>query len=357
MRRQAAEEDEGLSETGPSTLVQPLFEAGRFKAAAAVLARLEDDGAPSWETLLWRARIAEKEGRWAAAKRAFSRALAARPDAVDLELDLARFLEERGRLSEAEAHLKRALKLKSRNAEVRLALARLHRRQGRPGTPAADPMMPALRSERDLVSALRTLAPKDPGAWLQGVLSLVRAGRFSPRLERSFRAAPEACVRSWSRVFSALLCSRRYDRAFGLAEAMLRRLGPPESPWELLWPWFMGIPSAVGQGLFCAQELARVERAARRGGFPRWFAFCRAVLLDQLARRHEAWAQHAAVARPPRRLYAWMRQSFVLTLINLREPRRAAALARQILRRYPRHEWMRLRLRQALRLSRELRRP
>jgi tetratricopeptide (TPR) repeat protein len=377
MGRRATAADEDLAPAGegkegavgPSTLIQPLFEAGRLKAAAAALAKLEDDGAPSWETLLWRARIAEKEGRCEAARKAFFKALAARPESVNLELDIARFFEARGRLAEAEAHLRRALKLTGRIGEVRLALARLQRRLGRPdrareqlrlaaraGSLAAASLPDRALLAADLIAAGRLAeaervlllsaggAQRDPGAWLQGLLSLAGAGRFSPRLERAFRAAPEACARSWPRVFSALLCSRRYGQAFGLAEAMLRRLGPPESPWELLWPWFIGIPSAVGQGAFCAQELARVERAARRGGFPRWFAFCRAVLLDQLPRREEAWAQRAAVSRRPHRRYVWMEQSFVLTLIQLDRPREAAALARRILRVHPDHLWLRERL-------------
>lgn len=355
---------------GPSTRIQPLVEAGRLDEAAAILARLDAESAPSWETSLWRARIAEKRGRWGDAQRAFLKALAARPEAVELELDFSRFLEGRGRLAAAELHLRRALKLRSRSGEARLALSRLQRRQGRAGQAkeqlrllAAEfgPEAGASATDRALLAADLAAAGRfgeaerqlllaadrakdDPGAWTRGLLALVRAGRLSPRLERAYRAAPEPCARSWPRVFSALLCARRYGQAFGLAEAMLRRLGPPEAPWELLWPWFMGVPSAQGQFKFCADELARVERASRKGGFPRWFAFCRAILFDQLARRAEAWAQFKAVSRPPQRLYAWMGQSFVLTLINQERFREASALARSLLRRHPGHLWLRERL-------------
>ena len=275
---------------GPSTRIQPLVEAGRLDEAAAILARLDAESAPSWETCLWRARIAEKRGRWGDAQRGFLKALAARPDAVELELDFSRFLEGRGRLAAAELHLRRALKLRSRSGEVRLALARLQRRQGRAdqakeqlrllaaefgpaaGASATDRALLAadLAAAGRFAEAQRQLllaadrAEHDPGAWVRGLLALARAGRLSPRLERAFRAAPEPCARSWPRVFSALLCARRYGQAFCLAEAMLRRLGPPEAPWELLWPWFMGVPSAQGQFQFCAKELARLDRAARR---------------------------------------------------------------------------------------------
>ncbi|MBI5242014.1 MAG: hypothetical protein HY926_16190 [Elusimicrobia bacterium] len=389
MRRRPAAADEDIPESrpdgkegspGPSTLVQPLFESGRLKEAAAVLARLEDEGAPPWEVLLWRARIAEKERRWSDAQRGFAGALAARPGAVELELDFARYLESRGRLSAAEGRLRRALQTRERVGEVHLALSRLYRRRGREDS-AREQLRLAARAVREGIASpsdqallvrglaaagrllqaerelLRASAPVDPGAWMQGLLTLVRAGRWSRSLERAFRASPPECARSWPRVFSALLCARLYAQAFGLAEAMLRRLGPPDSPWELLWPWYAEIPSAVGQDRFFKDELARLARASRKGGFPRWFAFCRAILLDQLARRQEAWAEHAAVSRPPQRLYAWMQQSFVLTLINRGRFREAVALGRLLLRRHPGHKWVRERLAQDLPSARRGGRP
>jgi tetratricopeptide (TPR) repeat protein len=358
---------------GPSTVLQPLVEAGRLKEAAAALERLAKEGMEPWEEALWRSRLAEKEQRWDDAGRALRKALAARPDSVDLELDMARFLEARGRLAAAEKSLRRALKLKGRTGEVRLALARLQRRQGRgeaalkqlsrsaqahpeASVPVSDLALRveclaaegrSAQAELELVRAAARSWRDDPGAWIRGLLRLIAAGRYGRGLERAFQAAPDAAARSWPEVFAALLCAGRYAQAFGLAEAMLRRLGPPEVPTAFLWPWWPKAQRAVGEQGFCAEELERVRRAGRGGAFPRWFAFCRAILLDQLVFRREAWAEYPAVSRPPERLFSWMQQSFVMTLLSLGDFSRAVTVARRILKHSPRHWWVRCRMAEA----------
>ncbi|MCX5795647.1 MAG: tetratricopeptide repeat protein [Elusimicrobia bacterium] len=395
---------------GPSTILQPLVESGRLQDAAAALTRLEKEGAPSWEMLLWRARIAEKEQRWDDALRDFRRAVAARPEAVDLALDLARFLEARGRLAAAQRCLRRAVKLPGRAGEARLALARLQSKLGR-GAAAlehlrlaaqADPAAPAPLLDLARLSEGRPLPAKDlrrmesaaraalaaqprqagtrtilagvllaqgrpaqaesqlaralaespagvPEGWVSALLRLIAAGRYGRGLERAMlKAAPDGAPRSWTQVFSALLCAGRYPQAFRLAEAMLLRLGPPEVPTDFLWPWSPKARRAVGEQGFCAAELERVRRAGRGGLFPHWFAYCRAVLLDQLGRKREALAERRAVSRRPESRYCWMQQVFVLPLLSLEDFASVIAVSRRILRHSPRNWWVRCRTAEAL---------
>jgi tetratricopeptide (TPR) repeat protein len=395
---------------GPSTLLQPLVESGRLKEAALVLARLETEGAPSWEVCLWRARIAERQQRWEEALRCFRKAAAARPEAVDLQLELARFLEMRGALAAAQKCLLQALKLRGRAGEVHLALARLQNRQGR-GAEAleclrlaaqADPAAPAplldmaqmlegrspqpkdlqrmeaaaraalaakprqagartvlaglllaqgksTQAESELLRALAEKSFGVPGAWVAALLRLIAAGRYGPALERELlKSSPAEIARQWPEAFSALLCAGRYAQAFRLADAMLLRLGPPEVPTAFLWPWSPKTHRAVGEQGFCAKELARVRRAGKTGISPHWFAYCRALLLDQLGCKKEALAERRALERLPGLRCSWMLQPFVLTLLSLEDFAAAIVLSRRILKHAPRHWWVRCRMAEAL---------
>jgi tetratricopeptide (TPR) repeat protein len=275
---------------GVSAILPPLLQRGRLKAAAAALKRLAQGGAPAWEILLWVGRLHERQGRWAEAERAYRKALAAAPPRpADLELELARFLEKRGRLEEAEARL-----------------APLARGGGAPG---------AVRQTRE-------------------------------RLREKIKAAAAA---EWTQDFSALLHARRYREAFRLGDTMLQSARGMRGSSFFLWPWARGVSSRPYEAKlrFSREELRRIRWEAGQGGFPRWFAYCRGVLLLALGRKPEGMAEFARIGtrRPGR--YACLLQPFVFEKLLAGEVDETIAICRAALRQAPESWWFRCRMAEA----------
>lgn len=301
---------------GVSSTLAPLLRCGRLKAAAAALKRLAQEGAPPWEILLWVGRLHERQGRWAEAERAYRKASAAAsagqapgeagasappPDGA-LELELVRFLEQRGRQEEAEA---------------RLAL--LVRRGGAP------------RAVRQEWERLREKMQRE-------------------RLEEK-REKREKIKEEWPRAFSALLHARRYREAFRLGETMLQRPRRMRGFSFFLWPWGHCVSArwSAAKRRFSREELRRIRREAGKGGFPRWFAYCRGVLLLALGGSSvpEGMAEFARIGirRPGR--YACLLQPFVFNKLMAGEVDETIAVCRAVLRQAPGYWWFRCRMAEA----------
>lgn len=240
---------------------------------------------PAWETFLSRGRLEEKQGRMAQAEQAYRKALRANPSFNSLEREFARFLESRGRAEEAEAHLLRAMELGWPRDEGEASLARLR--------------------------------------------------------EKSHE---------WPDVFSALLCARKYHEAFRLADAMLEKSARLPSANGFLWPWWSKV-SSRGSDVkmkFCAAELKRVEKAARSGEFPGWFAYCRGVLLLSLGRDDEALAEYERVKRLSPARYSLMHHPFVMNRLLAGDFKWTIANCRALLNHVPDYWWFQCRLGEAL---------
>ncbi len=151
----------------------------------------------------------------------------------------------------------------------------------------------------------------------------------------------------WPRIFSALLCARRYAKAFELAEAALRRTGAPKAPEAFLWPWSFKIHRGVAEKGFCREELVRIDGAAADGGFPHWFAYCRGVLLDYLGEKTEALDAFRGARKLPGALYGWMEQHSVRIHSDLEQFPQAVAVGQTILEHAPGHWWVRCRTAEA----------
>ncbi|MCM2305314.1 MAG: tetratricopeptide repeat protein, partial [Elusimicrobia bacterium] len=169
--------------------------------------------------------------------------------------------------------------------------------------------------------------------------ALRKAG--GPRLDEA--------LREWPDVFSELLCARKYREAFRLGDAMLEKSAALASANGFLWPWWSGVSSrgSARKMKFCAQELGRLRRAARTGGFPGWFAYCRGVLLIGLGRDEEAMAEYERVKRLPAARYALMHHPFVMNRLLAGDVERTIDACRGLLEHAPDYWWFQCRLAEA----------
>lgn len=338
----------------------PLVEAGRIDEAGALLKRLARTGVPDWEMALWAARLSERLGCQEEAERHYLRAVAARPESPELNADVGRFLEGRGDLRKAAVHVGRALKLGGPRPELFLALGRLDEKQGRLREAAtqyrraaeaapdwAEPVWETARIlERigDLRGAraryrrlCRTHGPLESQARLALAWLGWRQGRRR-EAESDFRravAATPGALPDWPRIFSALLCARRYRTAFWLGEEMLKRSVELSNSNCFQWPWWHDDagrdPSEKRR--FCGAELRRLRRAAKAGGFPHWFAYCRGSLLGE-CRAFEA--DYARIKRLPAR-YSCLHHPFILRRLTLADYSGVITACREIVRRMPKY--------------------
>lgn len=269
--------------------------------------------APDWESFLERGRLEEKKGRMARAERAYRGALRAHPSFNSLEREFARFLESLGRPREAEAHLLRAMELGWPSAEGEESLSRLR------GKSSAG----ALAEDGRFEEAAKALAASGPGGETDAL---------------------------GAKVFSALLCERKYHAAFRLGEAMLKKSAQAPLAQKALWPWWHGLSSrgSEAKNAFCAAELARVRRAGAGGTYPGWFAYCRGVLLLNLSRNAEAMAEYERVKRLRSPRYALLRYPFVLCRLGVRDFKGTIADFRAMLEAAPGFWWFRCRMAEAM---------
>ncbi|MCR4296567.1 MAG: tetratricopeptide repeat protein [Elusimicrobia bacterium] len=271
-------------------------------------------GRAPWETCLERGRREEKSGRMARAERAYLEALRANPNFNSLEREFARFLESRGRPKEAEPHLLRAMELGWPRDEGETALARLREKSS----------VPALIADQRFEEAARSLMSAEPGA-------------------------PEGGDDLCPKVFSALLCARKYREAFILADAMLGKSSQIPLAHKSLWPWWSALSSrgSDAKSKFCVRELERLREAGAGGEFAGWFAYCRGVLLLNLNRNAEAMAEYERVKRlcPPR--YSLLHYPFVLCLLGTGDFKGTIEAFQALLDKAPEYWWFRCRLGEA----------
>ncbi len=387
----------------PFAGIAPLVQAGRFKEAAAALKLSARAGARPWEAYIWLGRIEENRGRLGAAEAAFRRALNAAPASPLPRVELSRLLEKAGRGEEAQEVLRAAAAQAAGELTV-LSEDLLGGEGGKDGAGSLYSLMEfnlyrkvfldvirkgegleriekALRSVVACVpqAGARTLlaevliaqgrrrpaaaelaAAFSPGATgaetsrLEVLLALIDGGCYPPVLERAVLSAvaaarPEAkLLLEWPKLFSALMCARRYLAAFRLGEAMLDRTGGFSAPQHLMWPWWRRIARAVSEHAFLESELARIRAAGRSGRFPRWFAYYRAILLsDQGGDNKAAMAEYERIPELSSPRYSWMCQSFVLVKLGLLDFDGAVAVCRAVLSGAPSHWWVRCRMGEA----------
>jgi len=193
---------------------------------------------------------------------------------------------------------------------------------------------------------------------LDQILDLIRGGAYGPASEKSLLAwvrgsrGPRGRAVVWLRIFSALMCARRYHEAFRLGEEILAR-DCLSNPNYFLWPWREKVPSRYSEQRFrfCKEELASLRDSARSGEFPHWFALCRGILLGDLNRRQEALREHDLIAalRPAR--YVWMRHPFVMFPLLAEDYEGTIAICRPALKLMPGAWWIRCRMAEALLLK------
>ena len=383
-----------MAEKGHFAEVARFFEAGRFREAAGALKRA---GAAAWETYLWVGRIEEHRGRLAEAEKAYRQALSANPTTPSV--DLSRLLEKTGRAEEGRKILRTAAaraagelpalteglvaggaaayaglefyslmefvpyRRSFMEALVRkgAGLARVERALRVATQPGARTLLSeVLIARRRLQAAEAELAPAFAAgaagaetSRVQALLRLIENGRYGPVVERAMldclsRAkSGDKLVKEWPQVYSALMCSRRYPEAFRLGEAILDKFGRFESPGQLLWPWWRQFRRAVSEERFLDQELARIRAAGRKGGLPHWFAYYRAILLNNIGRNVEAMGEYKSLESLDAERYAWMFQSFVLVKLTLLDFEGAIEVSSAILKRAPSHWWVRCRMAEA----------
>lgn len=304
---------------GPYSEVEALLGCGRLEDALSALTRA---GGERWERFLWRGRIEEKRGRLKEAEACFRRAAALEPRAAP---ELARLHEEEAFAAHRKARLGRLLRTKAGRARV----------------------------EADVRAGLNAPAPVS-GARLETLLFLIEGGRYAPGLERALLGAVsragdgDKLAAEWPQIFSELMCAGLYLPAFRLGEAVLDRFGRFETPGQLMWPWWRRIRRAVAEEDFLRRELARVRAAASSGEFPHWFAYYRAILLNNLAQNKGAMAEYAKLKGLDAGRYSWMWQSFVLVKLGVLDFPGAVVISRDILSRAPSHWWVRCRMAEAL---------
>lgn len=274
-----------------------------------------EEPAQAWETFLERGRLEEKKGRMAQAEQAYRKALLANPDFNSLEREFARFFESRGRHKEAEAHLLRALELGWPRDEGEAALARLREKT----------LPPAMVEERSFAAAAKAL-------------------------EAAAADLPEGSGALWPKVFSALLCERKYAEAFRLGDAMLAKSARMSNANSFLWPWWFKVSSRHSDKKvkFCVQELKRVRKARTGGEFPGWFAYCLGVLLLSLGRNEEAMAEYKRVKRLRSPRYSLMHHPFVMHRLLAGDFKWTVGNCRALLRYVPGYWWFQCRMAEAL---------
>ena len=183
---------------------------------------------------------------------------------------------------------------------------------------------------------------------MRDLLTIVEKGRYDAAVERAVlahlggRAAPQEAQLDWRRLFSALVCARRYAAAFRLGELALDRPWRAAASHALRWPWWLLKGGSVNDRAFCSGELARLRRAPSGP----WTAYLRALLCFNLGRAADTMAESRRIAAADPARYAWMRQAFVQLKLEAGDFAAARGLCREILRRFPEHWWARCRLAQ-----------
>lgn len=392
-----------MDSLGPFSVVETLIRAGRLKDAAGALKQSARSGGAAWESYLWMGRIAESSGRLADAELSFRKALGAQPSSPLPRVELFRLLEKMGRSEEASEILRAAaaqaageltllsehllrgeLDVASGKAFYSLMEFNLYRKaflehvvwkgQGldvieqsmrsvlasvpQPGARIllAEILIERGRLEEAEAEILTVFMPSATGveaSRLETLLRLIEKGRYGSALEGALldcvlRArASDHLASQWPQIFSALMCSHFYSEAFRLGEAVLDRFGSFERPGQLMWPWWRKIRRALGEDCFMDQELSRMQAAAKRGGFPQWFAYYQVILLSNRARNREAAVEAQGIQGLDAKRYAWMFQAFVLVRLALLDFDGAIEICRVVLRRCPSHWWIRCRLGEA----------
>ncbi|MBI5881572.1 MAG: tetratricopeptide repeat protein [Elusimicrobia bacterium] len=377
---------------------------GRFDEAVSMLQAGLASGGGAVGYLLALGRLHEKMGRPDQAEAHFKEARRADPSSVLPCFELARLLDSMGRIDESRAGLKEcADRLKAEMA----GLARGFLKGGGAGESKFFDLMEipmcreaflaevlkapdeARRAEAALRNVLRAdsgaaggrtllaellIARKkfaeaaretalafspasrgSPASRSSPVLKLVEAGSYGPGLEEAVLScvrragAADSSQADWYQVFSALLCRGEYRAAFRLGEALVDKPEPLAASHALLWPWWRKVRRSVGEDKFCAEELKRMAAAARGGGFPHWFAYCRTILLSIMSRFDEASAEYRHIRDLDPVRYSWMRQPFVLLHLHTEQPDFDAVIAvsRIVLEWSPGHWWVRCRMAEA----------
>ena len=388
---------------GPFSKVEAFLRAGRYKDAADALKLSARTGTQAWEIYLWLGRIEENRGRLAKAEQVFRMALNANPTSPLPRVELSRLLEKTGQGDEAQGILREV----AARAVEDLTLLSEHLLRGEPNvdswkafyslmefnlyrraflesviqkSSALDRIETAMRlafssapqaGARTLLAELlivrgrldaaeAELAPAFlPGATgsetsrIEALLRLIERGRFGPDLERALlgcisRAeASDKLAREWPQIFSALMCASLYAEAFRLGEAVLDKFGKFECPGQLLWPWWRKIRRGLSEERFIGEELARIRAAEKQGGLSHWFAYYRAVLLNDLGRNEESMVEYRGIRDLSSERYSWMFQSFVLVKLMLLDFEGAIEICRSVLKREPSHWWVRCRMAEA----------
>jgi len=304
-----------MDKKSPFSAIEALVKTGRFDEAAVALKKQPSTGDQSWETLLWRGRIEEGQGRLDAAEKTYGEALRVNPAFNSLERELARFYENSGRPKEAEAHLLRALELGWPREEGEATLARVRGQSS----------VNSLGERGEFAEAAKVLDAQSPAARAEG-------------------------DRRWPWVFSALLCERKYHEAFRLADSMLKKSPRLSNANVFLWPWWHGVSSrySAKKIKFCAQEFKRLGKARAGGEFAGWFAYCRGVLLLGLGRSAEAMAEYETVKRLRAPSYAIMHHPFVMHRLLAGDFKWTISNCRALLKHTPDYWWFQCRMAEAL---------
>ena len=332
--------------------IELLVGTGRFKEAVGAVRRSVLAGAPLWESCIWLGRIEENRGRADEAERFFRKAMSADPASPMPRAELSRLLEKVGRSDEARVVMAEAAVQASRDFTVRLdAVLRegasrsfgvrlleflefAHFRKafvenlmggslaprrieaalrgvlgGKPSPPGARILLVEIliargksrQAESELAAAFLPDSKGVEGSRIEVLLALIDLGRYGPALEQavlsciSRAAADERLALEWEQLFSALMCAKKYRAAFRLGEAMLDRRGGFDSPLQLMWPWWRQCQRGVAEVRFIGEELSRIRSAGRRGDFPQWFSYYRAILTSFLGIEAEAMREYGKI--------------------------------------------------------------
>ena len=185
------------------------------------------------------------------------------------------------------------------------------------------------------------------------VRTLVEDGRYdeaAKALEAEASDSPEGSAALWPEVFSEMLCARRYQAAFRLGDAMLKKSARLPSANSFLWPWWRKVSSRGSDKKmkFCARELKRVRKARAGREVAGWFAYCRGVLLLGLGRQAEALAEYERVRRLRSPRYSLMHHPFVMHRLLAGDVKWTIANCRALLKDVPDYWWFQCRLGEAL---------
>ena len=375
-----------------------LIRSGRFMEAAAILKNLSRAGAKPWEIYIWLGRIEEERGDLKEAEKKFRSAVNAVPASALPRVELARLLEKAGRAEEARLIIKEFAALAAGELRVLLGdslkdghavsvekvcsliemdiyrkvfiddvlgsgvdFGRIERglRVAAQSSPRVD--VHSLLAEvliaqghlcaaqDELVEAFRSWAAGAQGSRVEALLRLIDRGCYGALLERSVlaavaRARPgDHLLLEWMNIFSALMCARKYHKAFRLGEAVLDKLGFIESPQQLRWPWWRKKGRALSEDGFRPQELVRIRAAGRRGGFPHWFAYYRVILVKDKD-SSKVMSEYDCIKTLDWPRYSWMGQPFVEVKLEMRDFDGAIELCERILTGSPSYWWVRCRM-------------